>query len=129
MRAFDKKEWKNYDHDHFVKDIVWDTKASFLKIEEKGVVLGTMELKVEGGVGTIKTIIVKKGLQGKGIGKILIKKAEELTWQQNGHKLFLTTGKNWQAVRFYESMGFAKSADLPNHYFGVDFIEMTKFLF
>ena len=57
-----------------------------------------------------------------------MEKAEELTKQQNGHKLFLMTGKGWKAVQFYEAMGFQKTAEIHNHYFNTDFIELTKFL-
>ncbi|MBP9718882.1 MAG: GNAT family N-acetyltransferase [Candidatus Levybacteria bacterium] len=128
MKAFDKHEWKAYDQEHFGHVIVWDTKTYFLKAEDETGILGTLEVKVEGGVGKINTLLVGKGNQRKGVGKALMEKAEEITKQQNGHKLFLMTGKGWEAIKFYETMGFEKTAEVNNHYFNTDFIELTKFI-
>ncbi|MCR4326447.1 MAG: GNAT family N-acetyltransferase [Candidatus Roizmanbacteria bacterium] len=127
MRLFDKNEWPRYNHEHFGKEITWDTQIYYVKVEENSSILGTMELKVEAGVGHIKTLLVKKEIHRKGVGQLLIQKAKEITRKQKGHKLYLTTGKSWKAVTFYEAMGFKISAVLPNHFFGVDFVEMTKF--
>ena len=128
MKTFDKNEWKEYDFEHFGHSIVWDTKIYYLKAEDELGILGTLEIKVEGGVGKINTILVRKGNQGKGVGKALMQKAEEITKKQNGHKLFLMTGKGWEAIKFYESLGFQKTAKINNHYFNIDFIELTKFI-
>ena len=128
MKSFDKKEWKEYDHIHFGKEINWDTKTYFLKAEDETGILGTMELKVEGGVGKINTLLVSHTAQRKGVGKALMQKAEELTKSQNGHKLFLLTGENWEAVQFYLAVGFEKTAEVKNHYFHIDFIQLSKFI-
>lgn len=128
MRFFDKKEWKIYDVLHFGKSIKWDTKFYYLKAEDKSGILGTMELKIEGGVGKINTILVGNKSQRKGVGKALMQKADELTKENNGHKMFLITGKNWEAVKFYKALGFEKTGELRDHYFHVDFIEMSKFI-
>lgn len=128
MKTFDKKEWKEYDIQHFGHPIEWDTKVYFLNAEDETGILGTLEFKVEGGVGKINTLLVGKGNQRKGVGKALMEKAEEITKKQNGHKLFLMTGKGWEAIKFYEVMGFKKTAEVNNHYFNTDFIELTKFI-
>lgn len=128
MRAFDKREWKQYDVEHFGRELEWDTKMYFLKATDKSGILGTMELKIEGGIGKINTLLVTNTNQGKGVGKALMQKAEEFTRKLNGHKMFVVTGKEWDAVGFYEALGYKKTGDLPNHYFNVDFIELSKFL-
>lgn len=126
MRFFDKAEWKRYDLEHFGRALEWDTKMYFLKAEDKSGILGTMELKIEGGIGKINTRLVTNTNQRKGVGKALMQKAEELTRKLNGHKMFVITGKDWNAVKFYEALGYRKSGDLPNHYFNVDFMELSK---
>lgn len=129
MRHFDKKEWKQYDLKHFNQPVEWDTKFYYLKaIGDNGEILGTMELKIEGGVGKINTLLVGKNIQRKGVGKSLMQKAEELTKHQNGHKIYLTTGKDWEARKFYESLGYQKSGEINNHFFHIDFIQLSKFL-
>jgi ribosomal protein S18 acetylase RimI-like enzyme len=128
MKEFDKSEWKNYDIEHFGREIEWDTKKYFIKAEKNDEVVGTLELVVEGGVGKIHTLLVGKNEHGKGIGRSLIQKAEEITKKQNGHKLYLTTGKEWEAVKFYKAVGFEITGELKNHYFNIDFVELTKFL-
>lgn len=128
MRAFDKAEWRLHDHEHFGKDVVWDTNLYYLKAHLKKEILGTMELEIEGGVGYIKTLLVSHTRMKQGIGKELIEKAEAITRKQKGHKMFLTTGKNWDAVKFYKAIGFEITGKLNNHYFNIDFVEMSKFL-
>lgn len=128
MRAFDKDEWKQYDFEHFGKDVIWDTVFYYVEAEEDNRIVGTMELKIEAGIGKVTTLLVAKSNQRKGVGKALMQKAEEITKQQNGHKLFLTTGKTWEALKFYQTIGFQITGELRDHYFHVDFVELTKFL-
>lgn len=68
MKVFDKAEWKHYDQEHFGRDIKWDPKVYFLKAYAGGKILGTMELKVNGGVGEIKTLLVEYTTQRQGVG-------------------------------------------------------------
>ena len=128
MKKFDESEWKHWNVDHFGKEIKWNKKRYFLKAYDGKEVLGTMDLKVEAGIGKIRTLIVKRSNLRQGVGRSLIKKAEKLAKKDKAHKLILNTGKDWEAVKFYQSLGFKKSADLPNHFFHVDFIELTKFI-
>lgn len=128
MKAFDEKEWKIYDREHFGREIEWDTNIYFVKVQEGKELLGTMEIKIEAGTGSIKTLLVVHTKQRTGVGKALIQKAEELTRKHNGHKLFLSTGRNWEAVKFYEAMGFKEEGELKNHYFNIDFLQFAKFL-
>lgn len=127
MRAFDKAGWKYYNLEHFGRDVQWDPKIYFLKAHVDGKILGTLELKINGGVGEIKTLLVEHTMLRHGVGKALMLKAEEMVKAHGGHKLFLTTGEGWEAVRFYKALGFEETGKLPNHYFNVDFIEMSKF--
>lgn len=128
MKAFDKVEWKRYDIEHFGREIDWVTNVYYLIATEGKDIVGTMELIIEAGIGTIKTLIISYTWQRKGVGRMMIKKAEEITKMHGGHKLFLVTGKSWKSVKFYEAHGFTKTGDLPNHFFKVDFIEMSKSL-
>jgi len=127
IKEFSDTEFEIWDKKHFGKDIKWEKHIYYLKVKDKSEIVGTLGLEVEAKVGFIKTIIVKHSRLRQGIGKLLINQAEKLTKKHQGHKLYLFTGKNWQAVEFYSSMGFKKTCDLPNHFFNKDFILMTKF--
>ncbi len=125
-KAFDKYEWKKYDVEHFGREIEWDTKTYFLEYKEGDEVVGTLELKVEGGVGKINTLLVSRDSHRKGVGKALMEQAEEITRKQNGHKMFLSTGRDWNAVHFYKAMGYKETGELNNHYFSINFIQFSK---
>lgn len=128
MKDFDKKEWKHHNYDHFGKDIIWDTHIYFIRASDQKDVVGTLELKVECGVGYVRTLLVDHSKLRRGTGKILMQKAENLTKLHGGHKLFLLTGKHWDSVKFYTALGFQITAELKNHYFHQDFIELSKFI-
>ena len=128
MQDFDKIQWKKWDKVHFGKEIVWKTVFYYLYAKEGRAIVGTMELKIEAGVGKVNTLVVHSESLRKGIGKVLMKEAEELTKKHNGHKLILTTGKDWEAVKFYKTLGFQEVGLLKDHFFHVDFIEMSKLL-
>ena len=74
----------------------------------------------------IKEIIVAVKYRKKGIGKELVEKAEEIAKQHGAHISYLTTGVDWNERKFYETLGYVKTADLKNHYLGKDFIHLTK---
>ena len=128
LKEFDKAQWKLYDQEHFGKDVEWKKATYQIFVQENRHVIGTMELKIEGGVGKINTLIVHNDKQRQGIGKMLIEKATELIKKHGGHKLFLTTGKDWEAARFYKALGFEQVGSLNDHYFHINFIEMSKLI-
>lgn len=76
----------------------------------------------------IDELIIKQEQQGKGIGKMLMHKAEEIAGQQKLHKIYLDTGKDWPAVKFYESLGYQKTGELLKHFESIDYIVFSKFL-
>jgi len=128
IKDFNKIQWRKWDKVHFGKEIEWKTVFYYLCVKERNAVVGTIELKIEAGVGKVNTLIVHSESLRKGIGKALMRKAEELTKKHHGHKLILTTGKDWEAVKFYKALGFQEVGLLRDYFFHVDFIEMSKLL-
>jgi len=76
----------------------------------------------------VGNIIVTEESRGKGVGKILMKKVEELAVKMNAHKIWLITGCDWPAGKFYESLGYKIEARFPNHHFHKDFVVYSKFI-
>lgn len=123
---FSEQQWPHANREHFGRDIEWITKNHVLELYENDDMVGALELKIEGGVAFISTLIVALEKQGKGIGKQLVKKAEEIANKSNAYKIYLVTGKDWESVKFYEALGYEITAQHPNHYFQKDFVEFTK---
>ena len=56
--------------------------------------------------GLIENLVAHTEYRHKGYGKLVMKEALEIAWQQNCYKAMLLTG-NEGAVQFYERCGFA----------------------
>lgn len=56
-----------------------------------------------------------------------MEEVERIAKRHNAHKLYLQTGKDWESVPFYESLGYKITGELLNHYFHQTFVELTKF--
>ncbi len=118
-----KSAYKNIKKYAYRKDrnIKWYFKW-LLKRDENGVFIAEMNGEAIGfvacdsnwqgfyeNVGEIHEIVVKDEYKGKGIGKKLIKKAEEYL-KSRGHRVIeLWVGEeNYYAIRFYERLGYVK---------------------
>ncbi|MDR0453503.1 MAG: GNAT family N-acetyltransferase, partial [Deferribacteraceae bacterium] len=76
---------------------------------------------IPGAIGSFELywIAVKKELQGKGIGKMLIKAVEDMVRSENGRHLYITTSgmdlyKPTRAL--YEKLGYETAATLPDYF-------------
>lgn len=125
---FSVKGWHGVDIEHYGKRVNWKLKNFLFKAVENGEIVGIISGKHESGVLYIDEIIVAATQRGKGIGKALMQSAEEFGKKEGAHKAHLITGKDWNSVRFYISLGFSKIAELPNHHFKRDFVIFEKFI-
>ena len=115
IKEFNRKEWELVHSEHFgTRQLYpyWDKKKFFFKAEEKNRVLGTLEGDYMAGVMYISQLIVAHDIRGFGIGVQLMNKAEKLAKDNKLHKIYLHTGINWKAVKFYEKLGFIKETKL-----------------
>lgn len=126
LKEFSIREWHDVDIEHYGRTVEWNLKEFVFKATENGAVLGMISGKHESGVLYIEDIIVGKEKRISGIGKALMKAAEEFGKSQGAHKAYLLTGKTWGAAQFYESLGYTKCGDLPDHHFHTDFVAYSK---
>jgi ribosomal protein S18 acetylase RimI-like enzyme len=115
-------EWERVNIPHYGKEIHWTDKKFRFKAVEDGELVGTVCGKFESGVVYIAALITKEGARGKGVGTMLIQKAEEFGKKHGAHKTWLVTGKNWPANTFYKKLGFEQIGSLPDFYFHTDFV-------
>ncbi len=83
----------------------------FFMAEENGEKLGFtgIEVNLEPRKTKIHKIYILPTAQGKGIGKLLIKKVKEIALANNQISLLLNVNKyNQSAISFYEYLGFVK---------------------
>lgn len=79
-----------------------------------GFVLCAVEKKK---TGTIVTIDIVEGLRGKGIGRELMGLAEKALRGRGVARIELQTAvENEAAIKFYESLGYARGKKLPDYY-------------
>ncbi len=129
VRDFGKREWKIADKEHFDNPGEWKEEKYYLvAFDKEGNINGTLGMEIEAGTAHVKTLIVSKDKRRSGIGRELMLKAEEVSRKNNAHKIYLQTGKDWQAVNFYKSLGYKITAEIPMHHFKKDYVMFSKFL-
>lgn len=128
MQSFSKKEWTISDKKHFGGRFDYHPIEGYIRAQENNIISGILHYKIQAGVMDIVSFIVGVDYQKKGIGRALIKSAEELAKKNKVHKLYLLTGIDWEAAQFYEKVGFIQTGILKNHHMNKDWIEFSKFL-
>lgn len=121
-------EWHRVDVPHYGKSIEWNEKKFRFKAVEDGKLVGTIVGKHESGVVYIASLITAEGVRGKGIGTMLIKKAEEFGKKLGAHRTWLITGEDWAENGFYRKLGFELIGNLPDFHFHKDFVIYTRLI-
>lgn len=128
IEIFQRREWESADMHHFGRIIEWKKEKKILQASETNQIVGVLELTMQAGVMHIDSLIIKNEKHGQGVGTALMMKAEEVARNHTMHKIYLDTGKNWPAAKFYEALGYTKTGDLPNHFEKQDYVEYSKLL-
>jgi len=131
MKEFARTEWRLIHPEHFGHEQdkkYWEKTKFRFCAKEGGKILGILDGYYMGGVMYISQLIVGHKNRGKGIGLALVKEAEKIASKSRIHKIYLHTGADWKAVKFYERLGYKKEVRLRNHYEGRDSWVMSKFL-
>jgi protein-tyrosine-phosphatase/GNAT superfamily N-acetyltransferase len=79
-------------------------KELFALIDENDSIAGTGGLEIVKEAGLVRSVSVKKALQGKGLGKLISRKLEELARSKGIHQLYLLTTT---AKSFFEKEGYS----------------------
>jgi predicted N-acetyltransferase YhbS len=127
VKQFETKEWHKLDKEHYgaPQGEYMDKNFRFVATEN-GKIVGTISGECELGMIFIAVLIVAQKRYGQGIGQKLLDKAKKFGKRLGCHKIYLFTGKNWKANRFYKTLGFKKIAELPKHYLKHDFYIYEK---
>jgi predicted N-acetyltransferase YhbS len=128
VATFGKKEWAFVNVEHYGKNLDYQQKDFVFKAIDNGELVGSIKFSHEAGVLTINYLIVAHDKRGLGIGKALTIEAEEQGKKLGAHKLYLVTGKDWEAEKFYKTLGYKPAGVLKNHNFHEDFVSYEKFI-
>lgn len=124
--AFTEQAWAAADQEHFGKAVDFSKKKFSLVARRDGIVCGIAKLQIKAGIARIDELLVDENQRRLGVGTQLVREMERIAHQHTCHKITLLTGKDWPAVPFYTSLGFAFVAELPNYYTRHDFVELAK---
>lgn len=108
-------------------------KHHFFLAKENNKALGFMSVELNyqnQSVAKIHKIYILPTIQGKGIGKILMKKAEELAQKNKQQSITLNVNRFNKALNFYENLGYknikTEDIDIGNGYLMEDFVLEKK---
>lgn len=127
-KAFGDKEWPFANFEHYGGKVDYNQKDFIFKATENDEIVGTIKGSHEAGVIYISYLIVAHDKKGLGIGKLLTLEAEDFGKKLGAHKVYLQTGKGWEAEKFYQKLDYKKTATLLNHHFHKDFVIYEKFI-
>ena len=128
IKEFNIPAWIEADKELYGEQNIWIEEDFVFKAEEDEKIWGSIYGKFAAGVLYIDDLIVAKNQRRKGIGKILIEKAEEWGKGLGAHKAYLVTKKeeNSAAIKLYKKQGYTKTGEFKDHYHHFDFLIYEK---
>lgn len=125
---FEKKEWDIVDKQRYGKLIDWNPKKFVIVAYDNNIIVGSIDIRIKVGIVEVETLIVKESYRGKRIGTALFLEVEKIAKKHEAHKIYLITGKGWEAENFYQNLGMTKTGEMPKHYGKLDYVEYSKFI-
>lgn len=119
-----KAEW-----DKALPGIRWTPKSFCFGVYENGSLVGYTLFRINGGVGHLKEIIVRRKLRKKGVGRLLASHFIGFCRKKGCHKLTLRTSEaHKEALPFYRKLGFRREAVHKRDVCGLEWYTYSKFL-
>ena len=110
---------------HAIEELIEAPGTTILKYVENGTILGCVELEKRAHQLYLGMLTVQPDLQGKGIGKELLKAAEEEARKLNCHRIFMTVISvrheliAWYLRHGYRDAGERKPFEVPDPRWGI----------
>ena len=123
--AFAKEQWATINKKY---DFLPAMETFYFGVYSGEELLAYAQTEIRGGVAETRSLLVKDGLTGNGIGTKLISFIENWAKKEKQCvKLIVKTSSGWpKSVNFYIKNGYKKDAVLPKYYFGIDWYYMSN---
>jgi GNAT superfamily N-acetyltransferase len=124
--------WRTHDRDWRSElwnfRVVWHEQTHDVVAREDGRIIGALRLRIAASLGTVEALYVYPGQRRRGIGRLLLSRAEELSNYYNCHKMTAAVYHAGAAQAFFTGCGYHVDAVIPQHTFKLDVALMRKFL-
>jgi GNAT superfamily N-acetyltransferase len=124
--------WKLHDRDWRTElwnfRVVWHEQTHDVVARDGGEPIGALRLRIAASLGHVESLYVLPPQRRRGIGRLLLSRAEELSNYYNCHKMTVAVFHERAAQAFFQGCGYAVEAVIPQHTFKLDVALLRKFL-
>jgi len=108
--------------------VVWHEQTQEYCARDGEAIVGALRLRIAAAVGFIEALTVAVTHRRSGIGRLLLKHAEDAANYYNCHKVSLQVPTESSVKPFFLACGYRVEATLPQHAFKKDVDVLRKFL-
>jgi len=124
--------WKTHDRDWRSElwnfRVVWHEQTHDVVVRAGGEIVGALRLRIAASLGHVEALYVLPAQRRRGVGRVLVSRAEELSNWYNCHKMTVPVFHDHPAQAFFLGCGYAVEAIIPQHTFKLDVALLRKFL-
>jgi len=108
--------------------VVWHEQTHDITASVDGAIVGALHVRIAASLAHVEALYVLPDRRGKGIGRALLARCEEIANYYNCHKVSAGVMNAGPALRFFLDSGYHLEAVLPQHTFKLDVAMVRKFL-
>ena len=124
--------WKAHDRDQRSElwnfRVVWHEQTHDLIARDGAETLGALRLRIAASRGRGDALCVLPAQRKRGLGRLLVARAEEISNYYNCHKVTVPVLHDGGAQKFFLACGYAVEAVIPQHTYKLDVALLRKFL-
>jgi GNAT superfamily N-acetyltransferase len=108
--------------------VVWHEQSHDVVVKAGAPIVAALHLRIAASLAHIEALYVLPGERKRGLGRLLLTRAEELANYYNCHKVSVAVFAGHPAQTFFELGGYKVEALLAQHTFKLDVAMLRKFL-
>jgi GNAT superfamily N-acetyltransferase len=108
--------------------VVWHEQSHDIVIRDGSTIVAGLRLRIAASLAHLEALYVLPAYRGRGFGRQLLARTEELANYYNCHKVTVAVFAEHSAQAFLEHCGYKTEAVLAQHTFKLDVALLRKFL-